>query len=184
VRVSQLPTKGGLVLALVIANGATQAPSSAPGPAAASGRPLSASQVGNRFPSSIELTVLPPSGTGNPKFAEDIEGTVKGAMPRQRIVLYGQRGDVWWVQPLAVAVPKATLGPPPRRPESSSSVDIPRRVRTEPGEQGGPISFYDPDNVSIDSSGLLHLRVTERDGKRMSAQVDLSLNLCMDLIGL
>ena len=46
----------------------------------------------------IEFTHLPPAGEGSPSKTDAIEGRVKGAQPRQRIVLFARSG-VWWVQP-------------------------------------------------------------------------------------
>jgi hypothetical protein len=52
----------------------------------------------NRIQPTIEFTVVPPAGNGNPTRIEIIEGRVQGALPGQRIVLYAQSGE-WWVQP-------------------------------------------------------------------------------------
>jgi hypothetical protein len=49
---------------------------------------------------SIEFTVLPPAGEGNPFKSGPIEGRVRGAKTGGRIVLFARSG-VWWVQPTA-----------------------------------------------------------------------------------
>jgi hypothetical protein len=46
----------------------------------------------------LEFTRLPPAGTGSPDQLYAIEGTVSGAGPKQRVVLYALAGN-WWVQP-------------------------------------------------------------------------------------
>ena len=52
------------------------------------------------IPPSIEFTRLPPAGEGSSDITYPIQGRVKGARERQKIVLFARAG-VWWVQPLA-----------------------------------------------------------------------------------
>jgi hypothetical protein len=83
----ELPAKGGYVSAAAIAKGADSS-------AAKSGLPRSVQPI---HPS-IEFTTIPPAGAGNANALVSIGGTVKGAAPGQRIVLYA-KSVVWWVQP-------------------------------------------------------------------------------------
>lgn len=50
----------------------------------------------------IQFTRVPPAGEGGPDKLESMEGTVSGARPGQRIVLYTKAGSIWWVQPLEI----------------------------------------------------------------------------------
>jgi hypothetical protein len=55
----------------------------------------------NHAQPSIEFTLVPPEGPGGPLRFGAIEGRVKGALPGERIVLFAQSDEFWWVQPLA-----------------------------------------------------------------------------------
>ncbi len=233
-KLSQLPAKGGLVLAVATVNGVNPALISYSSPkapsvptGAADRRSSGVVLAAERALPSIELTTVPGSSQGSAKVMEDIEGTVKGATPGQRIVLYALSGGVWWVQPLAdkpftdiqpdshwkgtthpgtayaalltdpqyappvkfaelpergglvtaVAVAKGAQWTPPPPAKVIQFSGYPWRVRSDPGVEGGSVSFYDPANVSVDSKGLLHLTVVKRDNKWTSAQVTLSRNM-------
>lgn len=49
----------------------------------------------------IQITRIPPANPGGPTTLDFIEGSVRGAKPGERIVLYAHSGIFWWIQPLA-----------------------------------------------------------------------------------
>lgn len=49
---------------------------------------------------SIQITRIPPVGAGGPQKLDFIEGSVRGALAGQQVVLYTHSG-IWWVQPFA-----------------------------------------------------------------------------------
>jgi hypothetical protein len=48
----------------------------------------------------IQFTRVPPAGEGGSDKLDIVEGSVRGAKPGQRVVLYAKAEGVWWVQPL------------------------------------------------------------------------------------
>ena len=48
---------------------------------------------------SITIKTVPPADSGGPGKTAEIDGTVTGARPGQRIILYAYNG-VWWIQPV------------------------------------------------------------------------------------
>jgi hypothetical protein len=50
-------------------------------------------------------------------------------------------------------------------------------VRTIAGDRGGLNNPYDPDNVWVDSSGAMHLRIKKKNGRWTCAEVELSRSL-------
>ena len=50
-------------------------------------------------------------------------------------------------------------------------------VRQKYGERGGKLNPYDPDNVSVDKQGFLHLRIQKRDSQWACAEVSLNQSL-------
>jgi hypothetical protein len=56
----------------------------------------------------IEFSRVPPAGEGSDDTLEPIEGTVKGARPGDRIVLFSRSGK-WWIQPFS-AQPFTAIG--------------------------------------------------------------------------
>ncbi|QMV20213.1 hypothetical protein GOB94_04070 [Granulicella sp. 5B5] len=50
-------------------------------------------------------------------------------------------------------------------------------VRAAPDDRGGAMNQYDPDNVSVDKNGYLHLRMMERNSVWTSAEVHLTRSL-------
>lgn len=67
-------------------------------------------------------------------------------------------------------------------PEKSSSyfVDFSGfnwRVRQRPSNRGGTLNPYDPKNVFVDKSGVLHLRILNRDGKWTASEINLTQSL-------
>ncbi|HEX4773372.1 MAG TPA: hypothetical protein VH351_21245 [Bryobacteraceae bacterium] len=51
----------------------------------------------------ISFTQVPQSSTGDQNEHDVTEGTVRGARPGQRIVLYSKCGELWWLQPLVTS---------------------------------------------------------------------------------
>jgi hypothetical protein len=52
----------------------------------------------DRAKPSIQFSRVPPAGEGSQEILEPIEGSVRGALPGERIVLFCRSGR-WWVQP-------------------------------------------------------------------------------------
>jgi hypothetical protein len=48
----------------------------------------------------ISFTQVPESNPGDENERDILEGTVRGARPSQRIVVYSKTGSLWWLQPL------------------------------------------------------------------------------------
>ena len=48
---------------------------------------------------SVEFSTVPRADAGGPATTEAVAGTVRGAGPNQRVVLFAKSGGVWWVQP-------------------------------------------------------------------------------------
>lgn len=57
----------------------------------------------------ISFTQVPESNPGDHDQQDVIEGTVQGALPGQRIVLYSKSGMNWWLQPLLTSPFTAVL---------------------------------------------------------------------------
>jgi hypothetical protein len=57
----------------------------------------------------ISFTQVPESNPGDHDQQDVIEGTVAGARPGQRIVLYAKSGKLWWLQPLLTSPFTAVL---------------------------------------------------------------------------
>lgn len=57
----------------------------------------------------ISFTQVPESNPGDHDQQDVIEGTVRGARPGQRIVLYSKSGMLWWLQPLLTSPFTAVL---------------------------------------------------------------------------
>jgi hypothetical protein len=76
---------------------------------------------------------------------------------------------------LAVATTAAGPAPPPAKEIQYKG--YPWRVREAGRAQAGQINFYDPANVSIDSNGLLHLRISRRGDQWTCAEVTLTRGL-------
>jgi len=51
----------------------------------------------------ISFTQVPESNPGDHDQQDVIEGTVRGARPGQRVVLYAKSGELWWLQPSPTA---------------------------------------------------------------------------------
>jgi hypothetical protein len=58
----------------------------------------------------VEFTKIPAAGQGGADTHEFIEGRVRGAGPKQQLVIYAKSGKLWWVQPSARA-PFTSLQP-------------------------------------------------------------------------
>lgn len=61
------------------------------------------SGTGPKVVPKISFTQVPVSNPGDHDQQDVTEGTVRGAMPGQRIVLYSKAGALWWLQPLLTA---------------------------------------------------------------------------------
>jgi hypothetical protein len=51
----------------------------------------------------ISFTQVPQGSLGDDNLQDVMEGTVTGARPGQRLVIYSKSGGLWWVQPLATS---------------------------------------------------------------------------------
>jgi hypothetical protein len=51
----------------------------------------------------ISFTQVPQSNPGDRNLQDVMEGTVSGARPGQRMVIYSKSGGLWWLQPLLTA---------------------------------------------------------------------------------
>ena len=172
----------------------------------------------------IFFTQVPEANPGDHDQQDVIEGTVHGARPGQRMILYSKSGGLWWVQPLLTSpltaiLPDgswrnethfgteyaALLVDPPYHPAANlheipkpggpvSAVAVTRgqdksssfftsfsgltwRVRWKPSDRGGTTNLYNPDNVYVDSSGRLHLRIVNRGQRWTCSEVNLTRNL-------
>lgn len=160
---------------------------------------------------SIEFSKIPPAAQGGRERVDTIAGSVHGALPGQRIVVYARSGP-WWVQPwpdqpfikiqpdstwstqthlgyeYAVLLvnsdyhPAPTMDAAPAPGGSVVFVNIAKGVgslpalptqplhfsgydwaiQTSDAVRGGVNNLYDADNVSMDPSGALHLRISKK----------------------
>lgn len=74
---------------------------------------------------------------------------------------------------VAVAVVKGAGGVPPPAKKRLSFSGYEWDVRETPSDRGGA-NDYHPDNAWVDAEGLLHLRLTQREGRWSSAEVILT----------
>jgi hypothetical protein len=51
------------------------------------------------------------------------------------------------------------------------------RVRRKPSDRGGTSNSYNPENVYVDQSGALHLRIVNRDQQWTCSEVNLTQSL-------
>jgi hypothetical protein len=172
----------------------------------------------------ILFTQVPERDAGNQTRQDVMEGTVSGAEPGQRLVLYSKTGNLWWLQPLlsapftpilpggvwrnethlgtdyavllvdpgyhptsvfdqlpstgrGIAAVAVTQG---QEHSSSDFVDFSGfnwRVRQKPSNRGGTLNPYIPENVYVDKTGVLHLRIQERDHTWTASELNLTQSL-------
>ena len=68
-----------------------------------------------------------------------------------------------------------SLPPPPTKPIQFSGYEW--KVRTIAGDRGGTNNLYDGDNAWTDDKGVLHLRISKREGRWFCAEAELTTSL-------